>query len=263
MKRLTWNEMQKRRAQGLCFNCDEKFTTRHHCKGPQLLILDGEAEDAGTDEQDDSKVFQPKISLYALSRWTTQKTIDRMANVLHLPATPIKPFDVKVADGKPLTCRGKFDNVNILIQGIPFALTLYALPVNGLDVVLGIHWLAQLGMVGKLEWPKEADKAFQELKKAMTTTPTLAMPNFQEPFVIEAYASGEGIVDDDGDVLKEPEAVLDTRWVKKGSKLVEQSLIKWKHLPTEEATWKMLKTSKTHLSTLRTRSVILFLSIVI
>ncbi|KAF2283259.1 hypothetical protein GH714_043611 [Hevea brasiliensis] len=44
-------------------------------------------------------------------------------------------------------------------------------------------------------------------------------------------------VDDDGDVLMEPEAVLDTRWVKKGSQFVEQSLIKWKHLPTEEATW--------------------------
>ncbi|RVW38210.1 hypothetical protein CK203_090939 [Vitis vinifera] len=25
MKRLTWAEMQRRRAQGLCFNCDEKF----------------------------------------------------------------------------------------------------------------------------------------------------------------------------------------------------------------------------------------------
>ncbi|KAF2283258.1 hypothetical protein GH714_043610 [Hevea brasiliensis] len=171
-KRLTWNEMQKRQAQGLCFNCDEKFTTGHCCKGPQLLILDGEAEDAGIDEQDDSKVFQPKISLHALLGWTTQKTMrvwakidnhdvvilidsgsthnfinDRMANVLHLPATLIKPFDVKVADGKPLTFRGKFDNVNILIQGIPFALTLYALPLNGLDVVLGIHWLAQLGTV--------------------------------------------------------------------------------------------------------------------
>ncbi|KAJ0020779.1 hypothetical protein Pint_31593 [Pistacia integerrima] len=31
MKRLTWDEMQKRRAQGQCFNCDEKFTLGHRC----------------------------------------------------------------------------------------------------------------------------------------------------------------------------------------------------------------------------------------
>ena len=47
MKRLSWEEMQKRRTQGLCFNCDEKFTPGHKCKGPQLLVLDGVQEDQG------------------------------------------------------------------------------------------------------------------------------------------------------------------------------------------------------------------------
>ncbi|KAF2299218.1 hypothetical protein GH714_030990 [Hevea brasiliensis] len=182
MKRLTWDEMQKRRAQGLCFNCDEKFTSGHRCKGPQLLILDGGTEESDTDEQNDLGVLQPEISLHALSGWTTQKTMrvwakidhhevvilidsgsthnfisDRMANVLHLPTTPIEPFNVKVADGKPLTCKGKFDNVNILIQGIPFALTLYALPLSGLDVVLGIQWLAQLGTVTVQQYVTSCD----------------------------------------------------------------------------------------------------------
>ena len=39
MKQLSWDEMQKRRIQGLCFNCDEKFTPGHGCKGPLLLLL--------------------------------------------------------------------------------------------------------------------------------------------------------------------------------------------------------------------------------
>ena len=34
-KRLSWEEMQKRRAQGLCFNCDERFTSGHRCRQPQ------------------------------------------------------------------------------------------------------------------------------------------------------------------------------------------------------------------------------------
>ena len=41
MKKLSWDEMQKRRIQGLCFNCDEKFTPGHRCKGPQLLLSEG------------------------------------------------------------------------------------------------------------------------------------------------------------------------------------------------------------------------------
>ena len=40
IKRLTWDEMQRRRAQGLCFNCEEKFTPGHRCTSPQLLLLE-------------------------------------------------------------------------------------------------------------------------------------------------------------------------------------------------------------------------------
>ena len=33
-RRLSWEEMQKRRVQGLCFNCDERFTSSHRCRQP-------------------------------------------------------------------------------------------------------------------------------------------------------------------------------------------------------------------------------------
>ena len=44
-------------------------------------------------------------------------------------------------------------------------------------------------------------------------------------------------VTDDGLVILEPEAVIDTRWLKRRGKLLEQSLVRWKHLPMEDATW--------------------------
>lgn len=46
---------------------------------------------------------------------------------------------------------------------------------------------------GQLGWNEEAEIAFESLKQVMTSTPTLAMPNFDEPFVIETDASGDGI----------------------------------------------------------------------
>lgn len=31
VRRLTWDEMQQRQAQGLCFNCNEHFNAVHRC----------------------------------------------------------------------------------------------------------------------------------------------------------------------------------------------------------------------------------------
>lgn len=44
-------------------------------------------------------------------------------------------------------------------------------------------------------------------------------------------------VSDKGVVALEPQKILDTHWVKQGGQLVEESLVQWKHLPPEDATW--------------------------
>ncbi|KAL9454503.1 hypothetical protein AB3S75_009990 [Citrus x aurantiifolia] len=44
-------------------------------------------------------------------------------------------------------------------------------------------------------------------------------------------------MDDEGSVIMDPEAILDTRWVKRGGKVIEQNLVRWKKIPAEDATW--------------------------
>lgn len=46
---------------------------------------------------------------------------------------------------------------------------------------------------GKFEWSAQAEEAFNNLKTALTTTPTLAFPDFSIPFVIQTDAAGDGI----------------------------------------------------------------------
>ena len=64
MTRLTPDEMARRREEGLCFNCPEKFLREHlkHCTMKGLYLLD-----AGDDASD----TDPEISLNALSGLST------------------------------------------------------------------------------------------------------------------------------------------------------------------------------------------------
>jgi hypothetical protein len=58
-----------------------------------------------------------------------------------------KAFTVRVANGKNLKCQEKFNEVQVDLQDSIFSLTLYSLPITGLDLVLGIQWLELLGSV--------------------------------------------------------------------------------------------------------------------
>ena len=48
-------------------------------------------------------------------------------------------------------------------------------------------------------------------------------------------------VDDDEVLVLEPDRLIDVRWLKKGGKLVGQSLVRWKRPPHEDATWEDLE----------------------
>jgi hypothetical protein len=44
-------------------------------------------------------------------------------------------------------------------------------------------------------------------------------------------------IDEEGTIVVTPEAILDTRWIPHGARFIEESLMKWKHLSIEDATW--------------------------
>ena len=57
IKRLLWEEIQRKRALGLCFKCNERFTTGHKCQGPQLLLLEvGAADNENTNNEQTEEI---------------------------------------------------------------------------------------------------------------------------------------------------------------------------------------------------------------
>jgi len=52
-KKLSWEEMQKRREKGLCFGCNEKFTPRYRCQTPRALSIEVYALEEKYEELED------------------------------------------------------------------------------------------------------------------------------------------------------------------------------------------------------------------
>ncbi|CAN0843597.1 hypothetical protein LINGRAHAP2_LOCUS3930 [Linum grandiflorum] len=46
-------------------------------------------------------------------------------------------------------------------------------------------------------------------------------------------------ITDNGSLLLQPEAIIDTRWTRCGSRFVEEVLVKWQSLPADDATWEL------------------------
>lgn len=65
--------MADRKCQGLCFNCDEKFTLAHECK--QLLHIEFVNEMVGSEDEDPGEEPNPEISLHALTGINTGCTM--------------------------------------------------------------------------------------------------------------------------------------------------------------------------------------------
>jgi len=175
VKKISWEEMQKRREKGLCFNCNERYIPGHRCAVPHVFIIEADPEEEEEIEGvavETAGEQDPQISLHALTGYTGPKTMrvsaqigirtililidsgsthnfidHKIAKILGLPITPITEFCVTVANGERLSCKEKYVDVKLRVQGLTFSVTLFSLPLTGLDVVLGVQWLEKLGPV--------------------------------------------------------------------------------------------------------------------
>ncbi|XP_026396109.1 uncharacterized protein LOC113290739 [Papaver somniferum] len=84
IKRLSQEEMNRRRAQGLCYNCDEVDKQGHFCKGKQKIFMlqveNDDSTETGEDEVFEEANESPvqssiEVSLHALTGTTTGDTI--------------------------------------------------------------------------------------------------------------------------------------------------------------------------------------------
>ncbi|XP_026459874.1 uncharacterized protein LOC113360593 [Papaver somniferum] len=181
LKKLTPEQVQSRKAQGLCFNCDDYYRRGHICKKQYLCVLIDE-EPSGSSEQEDGLIMDTEevpavesdmeISLHALTGTVSADTI-RIPGILHknpisilidtsstnsfidsalakelqCPVTHTASLLVTVANGEKIISSGICSQLNWSMQGHKFCGDLRLIPLGGCDIVLGADWLRNLGDV--------------------------------------------------------------------------------------------------------------------
>ncbi|WVZ58041.1 hypothetical protein U9M48_008353 [Paspalum notatum var. saurae] len=167
VRRLSPDEMEDRRRQGLCFNCDEPYSRGHnrvckdlprarranhlptrHCR---LLVVLGATTVAALIDSGSTHNF--------ISESAAAKT--------GLAFAPWAGMRVAVANGEHLPCVGVIQQASFSVHSAPFTTDIFVLPLAGFDMVLGTQWLATLGPIlwdfsnltmvfwrhnGKVEW---------------------------------------------------------------------------------------------------------------
>ena len=178
-RRLTPEEMADRRRQGLCFNCNEKYSRGHNRFCRRLLFLEGvEIDDAiveGTDAAADIVAREARIfSLHAVAGVSVGRTMQVRVLVGSTPLValldtgsthnfiaetaaarsglPIQSqprLTAIVANGEKVPCPGVIRHAPIVIHDAAFTVDLFVMPLAGHDLVLGTQWMATLG---RLVW---------------------------------------------------------------------------------------------------------------
>ena len=186
LRRLSDKELQEKRARGLCFKCDEKWSQGHRCKKKELsvLVIDDEEDeglDGGSSEAPMSPpeelvpevTTQPEVSLNSVVGLSNPKTMKlrgvikgnevvvlidpgathnfiSLAKVgeLHLPITDAGGFGVSLGNGEAVRGHGLCKGVNLQLAGsLEIKDDFLPLQLGSADIILGIQWLETLGNV--------------------------------------------------------------------------------------------------------------------
>ena len=202
------------RANGLCYKCGEKFTPGHVCSqvlapGAQLKAAEAVGQnEIISDALLDALVEQSTadcatISVTALSGAAHPKTIQLRALVgnqvvlilvdsgsthtfvdhallsrISVTADQLsQPMKVKVANGEVVQCTEVVSQLTWWIQGHNFTNAMHVLPLRGHDIILGMDWLEQWGVM-QCYWAEkwiQFQYAGQEIKLqgVLPVTPTV------------------------------------------------------------------------------------------
>ncbi|XP_052723768.1 uncharacterized protein LOC128193723 [Vigna angularis] len=170
---LPYAEYVKRREEGKCFRCGGPFGPGHRCpeRGLRMLIL-AEDEEPGGEEEVEVELEQMELSALSAGGLTQPRTMKLHGQIgtkqvlilidsgashnfisrdlveeLALPVVDTPPYRVSLGDGQRKETKGCCEAVTIHMGAVVIQERFHLFELGGVDVILGVEWLAKLGEV--------------------------------------------------------------------------------------------------------------------
>lgn len=177
-RRLTNEELQNKRSQGLCYRCDEKFSPGHVCKMKEISILvtqqttdDEEEEMEELTEEVIQEAVKEKVEVHLNSvigfsnpkRMKVEGQIEAQIVVvlidcgvthnfisnetvakLKIPVDKTEKYVIAMGTGMEVNGQGVCRNVKLHIQELEICEEFLPLKLGNSDVILGMQWLVKL-----------------------------------------------------------------------------------------------------------------------
>ena len=207
-RRLTPAEVAKWKAEGLCYQCDEKYSWNHKCQKAELVVMmvleDGTEIDVSNcsveleEEETTESVEMAEISLNSLVGISSPCTIKLQGTVknkevvvlidsgashnfiskavveeLKLATDTTRGYNVLTAGGITIRGDGLCDDLELKLQGCTIVSSFLPLELGSADVILGMQWLETLGDM-KVNWKLQTIKfKIEGAKYTMRGDPSL------------------------------------------------------------------------------------------
>lgn len=198
-RKLTPEEIAQRKAEGLCFKCDERFHRNHVCPRMELTVLiimeDGseveclEEPSEVTDEEHVMALQVAELSINSVVGLSSPRTMkirgsiqdtkvvvlidsgathnfisERLASQLGLETDESRQYGVSVARGVTILGKGVINNVSLQLQECVITTSFLPLELGVADVILGTQWLDTLGEM-RVNWKLQKMKVEVEGKQ--------------------------------------------------------------------------------------------------
>ena len=180
---MTPQQLEDKRAKGLCYSCDSNYTKGHKCAKKKLFYIDCEEEEEREQERSkeedilqeqslDVEQINPTISCNALAGITTPQTIKiegqiqkrkvivlidsrsthnfihcRVAKELNCFLYPARECQVMIANGGTINCSGRCHNIKLSMGEYVLKIPMLSIRMGGANVLLRFQWIQSLGTI--------------------------------------------------------------------------------------------------------------------